>query len=183
MKYRIWKYGLAAAFAAVVLAVAGIACAAEEAADPQQPAAARAAAPAAEAAYPAGEVPEAPSQVQQQPAAAAPARAAALPQAAQAAQAAAGSAAGPAARTGEDPDVAAEEYMYMAPKLEPGEYPATRFCDQLRDAKRVSTNRRHRRPSPGRARSCLLSSDWPFRRMCLSTCPAMRSGSTAARCA
>ena len=138
MRDRIWKYSLAAAFAAVVLAVAGIACAAEEAADPQQPAVARAAAPAAEAAYPAGEVPDAPSQVQQQPAAAAPARAAALPLAAQAAQAAAGSAAGPAARTGEDPATVMEEYMYMAPKLEPGEYPATRFCDHCATPKKFN---------------------------------------------
>ena len=129
MKDRIWKYSLIAAFAAVVLAVVGIACAAEEPEDPQQPAAARAAAPAAEAAYPAGEVPDAPSQVQQQPAPAAPARAPALPQAAQAAAAAVGTTAGPAARTGEDPATATEEYMYMAPKLEPGAYPATRFCD------------------------------------------------------
>ncbi|MDE2824016.1 MAG: hypothetical protein OXK79_11000, partial [Chloroflexota bacterium] len=130
MKDRIWKYSLAAAFAAVVLAVVGIACAAEEPADPQQPAPARAAAPAAEAAYPAGEVPEAPSQVQQQPAPAAPAMAPQQPAPAQAAAAAAGTTAGPAARTGEDPAMAMEEYMYMAPKLEPGAYPATRFCDQ-----------------------------------------------------
>ena len=129
MKDRIWKYSLAAAFAAVVLAVVGIACAAEEPADPQQPAAARAAAPAAEAAYPAGEVPEAPSQVQQQPAPAAPAMAPQQPAPAQAAAAAAGTTAGPAARTGEDPSTVMEEYMYMAPDLEPGAYPATRFCD------------------------------------------------------
>ena len=54
MKYRIWKYGLAAAFAAVVLAFVGIACAAEEAADPQQPAAARAAGPCGGGSVPGG---------------------------------------------------------------------------------------------------------------------------------
>ena len=138
MRNRIWQYSLAAAFAAVVLAVVGIACAAEEPADPQQPAAARAAAPAAAADYPAGEVPEAPSQVQQQPAAAAPARAPSLPNPAQAAAAATGSAAGPAARTGQDPTAVMEEYMYTAPDLVPGAYPATRFCDHCTTPKSFS---------------------------------------------
>ena len=40
MEQRIWKYSIAAGIAAVVLAVVGIACAAEEEADPQAPAAA-----------------------------------------------------------------------------------------------------------------------------------------------
>ena len=52
MKHRIWKYGLVGAFAALILAVVGVACAAEEPDEPAQPAAARAAAPAAEAAFP-----------------------------------------------------------------------------------------------------------------------------------
>ena len=138
MKDRIWKYSLVAAFAAVVLAVVGIACAAEEPADPQQPAAARAAAPAASADYPAGEVPEAPSQVQQQPALAAPAMAPQQPAPAQAAAAATGTTAGPAAREGEDPAMAMEEYMYMAPQLEPGSYPVTRFCDSCPTPKKFN---------------------------------------------
>ena len=130
MTNRIWKYSLAAALAAVVLAVVGIACAAEEPADPQQPAAARAAAPAAEAAFPTGQEPVvAPSQEQQQPAQAAPARAPSLPNPAQAAAAASGTTAGPTARTGEDPAMVMAMEGYMPPKLEPGAYPATRFCD------------------------------------------------------
>ncbi len=123
MDHRIWKYSFAAVLAAVVLAVVGIACAAEEPEDPAQPAAARAAAPAAEAAYPSDAVaPEAPSQVQQQPAPAAPARAPQQPQAAEAPQTVGSTTSAPAARTGEDSMTTMEAAMYMPEKIAPGSF-------------------------------------------------------------
>ena len=132
MTNKIWKYSAAIAVTAVVLTAAAIACAAQEPEQPAQPAAPAAAAPAAAAPFPSDQAaPEAPSQVQQLPAPAAPAMAPALPEPAQAAAAAPGGGTGTLPqRTGtDDASMMMEPTMYMAPSLEPGSYPATRFCD------------------------------------------------------
>ena len=123
MRSVLWNMRGLAALVVIVATVAALACQSSE--EPEQPIPAARAAPAAPAAAPA----EAPAvelpapQAQQQPAPAAPARPAALPAAAMGAGV--GAAAPSAAeREGEDVTVAMEDFVYMAPQLEPGAYPS-----------------------------------------------------------
>ena len=123
MRQTLWKMSWLAALVAIVTMVAALACESTE--ELEQPLPAAQAAPAAPAAAPADApaIEQAAPQAQRQPAPAAPARPADQPVAAMGA--AVGAAAPSAAeREGQDPTDAMADFEYMAPKLEPGDYPS-----------------------------------------------------------
>ena len=123
MRRTLLKMNGIAALVVIATMVAALACESSE--EPKQPLPASAAAPAAPAAAPA----EAPAvelpapQAQQQPAPAAPARAAQQPVAPVGASVG-GAAPSAAERQGQDPTEAMADFKYMAPTLEPGDYPS-----------------------------------------------------------